>query len=126
MSNRTPRIIKVPYGLGDAVLEVLSNHRGIENAIGRGTLVWHLRTMGYPYHERIVRECIKQLRRAGNLICSVPGEHGGYYLATSREEFLEFDRIELGAKIADMNETRKAMWKAMQEQFGEAVQERLL
>lgn len=123
MSN--PMQIMVPDGLEEAVLTVLDAHKGVENAIGRNALVWTLRTMGRTVHERVVRECIKRLRRDGHLICSTPGKNGGYYLATSRQEFLEFDQYEFGAKIADMNETRKAMWKAMQEQFGEAVQERL-
>lgn len=123
---RQPRTITVPEGLGSAVLAVLNDHRGVENAIGRGMLVWKLRTMGRTEHERVVRECIKQLRRKGHLICSTPGEHGGYYIATSKQEFLEFDQDEFGAKIADMNETRQAMLKAMREQFGEAVQGRLI
>lgn len=124
--QKQPRTITVPEGLGSAVLAVLNDHRGVENAIGRGMLVWKLRTMGRAEHERVVRECIKQLRRKGHLICSTPGEHGGYYIATSKQEFLEFDQDEFGAKIADMNETRQAMLKAMREQFGEAVQGRLI
>jgi len=69
-----------------------------------------------------MRECVKVLRRSGRLICSAPGEDGGYYLATTQAEFLEFDRLELGAKIADMNETRLAMIKAARAQFGDASQ----
>lgn len=126
--NRTqkPRTITVPDGLESAVLTVLSDHKGMENAIGRGALVWELRAMGRTEHERVVRECIKQLRRKGHLICSMPGENGGYYIATSREEFMNFDRCELGAKISDLNETRQAMLRAVLEQFGDAIQERLL
>lgn len=124
--QRQPRTFTVPEGLESAVLAILDVHRGIENAIGRGALVWNLRMMGRAEHERVVRECIKQLRRKGHLICSVPGKHGGYYIATSKREFLEFDQDEFGAKIADMNETRQAMLKAMREQFGEAIQGRLI
>lgn len=121
-AQRPPRKINVPPVLLPAVLLVMESHRGVEQAISRGALVWELRTRGYPFHERIVREGIKQLRRRGHLICATAGEHGGYYLATSKQEFMEFDRDEFGAKIADMNETRQAMLKAVKEQFGEAVQ----
>jgi hypothetical protein len=121
-AKRPPRKIAVPEVLFPAILLVMESHRGVEQAISRGALVWGLRAAGYGFHERIVRECIKQLRRRGHLICSTPGEHGGYYIATSKQEFLEFDRDEFGAKISDMNETRQAMLKAVKEQFGEAVQ----
>jgi len=127
MNNKNPpRKITVPPGLEQAVLSVMESHKGMVYAIGRGALVWQLRTMGYGYHERVVRECIKQLRRKSHLICSTPGEHGGYYIATSKQEFLDFDHDEFGAKISDMNETRQAMLKAAREQFGDAVQEVLL
>lgn len=69
-----------------------------------------------------MRECIKYLRRSGYVICSMAGTNGGYYMASSRAEFDEFDRAEFGAKIADMNETRQAMREAVIRQFGDAVQ----
>ncbi len=120
--------ISIPSGLGKVVLHVLRDHAGREQAIGRDALVKaiHYRTASF-YHERLVRECIKQLRRQGHLICSMPGSDGGYYMASTKQEFDDFDQAEFGAKIADMNETRQAMLRAARVQFGEpVVQERLL
>ncbi len=111
-----------PAGLESAVLRVLADHQGRQKAIGRGHLVNILNIRGHSAHERAVRECIKQLRRQGHLICAMPGVDGGYYLAETLEEFQEFDRAEFGAKIADMNETRQALLRVAREQFGEAVQ----
>jgi len=111
-----------PDGLEQAVLQALFCHQGRRAAIGRGRLVYDLACGGHHAHERAVRECIKQLRRQGHLICAMPGEDGGYYMAETLEEFQEFDRAEFGAKIADMNETRQALLKAARKQFGDAVQ----
>ncbi len=111
-----------PAGLESAVLRVLAYHQGRQKAIGRGSLVYDLNIRGHRVHERAVRECIKQLRRGGWLICAMPGVDGGYYMAATLAEFQEFDRAEYGAKIADMNETRQALLRAARVQFGEAVQ----
>lgn len=109
-----------------ALMSVLRFHIGRENAIGRFVLRQTLVSLGWPVSERTMREEIKGLRREGWLICAMPGEDGGYYLAETLEEFREFDRLEFGAKIADMNETRQALLKAARERFGEAVQPGLL
>ncbi len=115
-----------PEGLEKAILEVLNFHEGRDQAIGRGELVAILERRGYQRTERTMREAIKQLRRRGHLICAMPGEDGGYYLAASLEEFEEFDRLEFGAKIADMSETRQAMCQAARRKFGEGYQMELL
>jgi hypothetical protein len=115
-----------PIGLEDAILFILSYHHGRKRAIGRSGLVWVLKQQGHSVGERPMRECIKQLRRQGHLICSMPGEDGGYYLAETLAEFQKFDQEEFGAKIADMNETRQALLKAARQQFGEAVQMELI
>ena len=116
----------IPRGLEQVVLRVLITHQGRSQAISRTALVRELtKRTGNTYHERIVRECIKQLRRQGNLICSTPGEDGGYYMAASRSEFDLFDQAEFGAKIADMNETRQAMLKAARKQFDQTIQGKL-
>lgn len=116
----------IPRGLTQVVLHILQGRLGRPQAIGRGALVRELqKRTGSPHHERLVRECIKQLRRKGHLICSTPGEDGGYYMAATKDEFELFDHAEFGAKIADMNETRQAMLKAARERFASAVQERL-
>ena len=116
----------IPRGIENIVLRILQTRVGREQALGRTWLVRELnRRTGNNYSERLVRECIKQLRRQGNLICSTPGEDGGYYMAASKSEFDLFDQTEFGAKIADMNETRQAMLKAAREQFSSATQGRL-
>lgn len=118
--------LSYPAGLESALLNVLANHQGRQRAIGRGSLVYGLNVMGHQVHERAVRECIKQLRRQGHLICAMPGKDGGYYLAVTLAEFQEFDRAEFGAKIADMNETRQALLQAARKQFGDVVQMELM
>jgi len=74
----------------------------------------------------MARQCIHDLRRNGHLICSMPGEDGGYYLAASLEEFREFCERELHPKAIDMLETESAMKEAARRQFGDAVQVRLI
>lgn len=116
------RTIVFPDGLSQTLIGILASHVGRESAIGRSALVMRVRQCGYSSHERVVRECIKQLRRTGYLICAMPGIDGGYYLAANKQEFDEFDHLEFGAKIADMNETRLAMKETARQQFGDAVQ----
>lgn len=111
-----------PSELRQALIEMLASYVGKEKAIGRMGLVHRCYQRGFRVSERQVRECIKYLRRNGYLICATPGKKGGYYMASTKEEFGEFDHAEFGAKIADMNETRQAMLKTATKQFGEAVQ----
>ena len=116
----------IPRGLDQVVLRIIREHTGRIHALGRKALVTQLeKRTGNIYHERLVRECIKQLRRQGHLICSTPGEDGGYYIAANKAEFDLFDQTEFGAKIADMNETRQAMLKAARERFSDATQDKL-
>jgi hypothetical protein len=130
MNNNTrtyDRLIKdMPVGLDRAVLRLLSFHTGRTFAIGRQELVLNMRLLGFDVHERLVRHCIRGLRRAGHLICSAPGEDGGYYMAWSLAEFEEFARHEFLAKIGDMSETLAAMRAAAKETFGDALQLRLI
>jgi DNA-binding transcriptional regulator PaaX len=90
--------------------------------ISRTELVNKVKAYGYQTNERSVRDAIKYLRRAGSLICSAPGNNGGYYMARNMDEFNEFDQVEFGAKIADMAETRAAMKRAAVREFGEMQQ----
>ena len=69
-----------------------------------------------------MRQAIHDLRRAGFLICSAPGEDGGYFMAATLEEFEEFCERELHPKAVDMLETESAMRAAARQQFGEATQ----
>jgi hypothetical protein len=111
-----------PPELEKMVLAVMESHKGRENSILRGALLWQVSTMGVQTNERSLRECIKQLRRAGHLILAMPGEHGGYYKAATRQEFEDFMRQEFGAKINDMLETKAAMTKSAESTFSELVQ----
>lgn len=123
MSEYIPNI---PEGLDAAVLCVFEQHIGKKSVISRSSLVWKLAGMGLRAEERSVRECIKQLRRVGHLICSMPGSGGGYYKAENKAEFDEFIQAEFDAKIHDMSLTRNAMSAAARVHFGEGVQMELL
>lgn len=123
MSEYVPNI---PEGLDAAVLCVFEQHIGKKRVISRTGLVWKLAGMGLRAEERSVRECIKQLRRVGHLICSMPGSGGGYYMAENKAEFDEFIQAEFDAKIHDMSLTRNAMSAAARVHFGEGVQMELL
>lgn len=90
--------------------------------VSRTELVKSVVRMGFLTGERQVREAIKQLRRRGHLICSMPGTDGGYYMATTREEYEEFRRIEFNAKITDMLETLRAMDASARDKFGDNLQ----
>jgi len=126
MSNNTrtyDRLIKdMPVGLDRAVLRLMLFHTGHARAIGRVELVLNVKWMGFDVHERLVRHCIRGLRRAGHLICSAPGEDGGYYMAETLAEFEEFASHEFLSKIGDMSETLAAMRAAAKETFGDALQ----
>ena len=106
----------------DAVIRCLSKRTGRANCISRDNLVNQVRYYGMQVHERQVREAIKQLRRAGHLICSAAGEGGGYYMAGSKQEYSEFRQAEFAAKISDMSETMRAMDQTAQKDFGSAIQ----
>jgi hypothetical protein len=80
LSENDRMISEMPPGLDRAILRVLSFHQGREQAIGRGRLVGDLARMGYEVHERVMRACINELRKKGQLICSTGGDGGGYYL----------------------------------------------
>lgn len=110
--------MEFPTELPDHLVEVLAGYVGKKKAISRSGVMARLFQRGFrDLHERQMRECIKYLRRNGHLICSAPGKNGGYYFPETKEEFEEFDHIELGAKISDMNETRQAMLKTAETYF---------
>jgi DNA-binding transcriptional regulator PaaX len=115
-------IAQIPVGLDGELVRILSGHVGYPNAIGRGKLVEIIRLAGKDVNERVVRQAIHDLRRAGYLICSAPGEDGGYYMAGNLDEFDDFIARELHPKAMDMLETEKAMKESARQQFGEAVQ----
>lgn len=114
-------IANMPPGLDRAVLRVVSGYRAAM-PVSRSNLVIAVGMAGFQASERQVREVIKQLRRHGHLICSTPGNDGGYYLAQSRAEYEEFRKAEFAAKITDMAETMRAMDAAARAQFGDGYQ----
>lgn len=119
-------LTEMPIGLDRSTLRVLSFHVGRERAIGRADLVEALRDVGFDVQERLVRRAIHDLRRAGHLVCSAPGESGGYYMAANLDEFREFCLRELHPKAVDMLETESKMKEAARQQFGEASQPGLM
>jgi hypothetical protein len=118
-------ISSLPFGLDRALLRVLSFHNGRDNAIGRGEVVNALKSHGFDVHERQARQAIHNLRREGHLICSAPGENGGYYMATSHREVNEFIQREIHPKAMDLLETEKKIREAAKRKFGEGYQESL-
>ena len=126
MSQYDEMLKNMPAGLDRAVLRIIGFHRGKIEAIGGEDLTRQVQVMGFAgIDNRTVREAIKELRRSGQLIFSMPGEKGGYYLARDMSEYENFKKTEYVAKIKDMSETLHAMDKAAREQFGDGVQERL-
>jgi DNA-binding transcriptional regulator PaaX len=120
------KVREMPVGLNRAALQVLSFHIGRARTIGRADLVEALRGCGFDVQERLVRRAIHDLRRAGHLVCSAPGESGGYYLAATLDEFREFCDRELHPKAIDMLETESKMKEAARQQFGDASQAQLI
>lgn len=118
-------ISSLPFGLDRALLRVLSFHEGRDNAIGRGEVVNALKSHGFDVHERQARQVIHDLRRDGHLICSAPGENGGYYMATSNHEVNDFIQREIHPKAMDLLETEKSIREAAKRKFGEGYQEEL-
>ena len=84
------------------------------NKVNRHSLV--------PMSERKVRDLIKDVRRKGVLILSMPGVNGGYYMARCQDDYDAFQRYEFEAKILDMLETKRAMDQAAIGQFGQLQQ----
>lgn len=118
-------ISAMPFGLDRALLRILTFHNGRENAIGRGEMVNMLKQHGFDVHERQARQVIHDLRRDGHLICSAPGEAGGYYMAQSNKEVDEFIQRELHPKAMDLLETEKSIREAARQKFGDGYQESL-
>lgn len=122
-TNTYERLIKeMPVGLERAILRVLSSHDSRNRPIGRKDLVVAVHQLGARVHERQLREKIKELRRQGHLICSAPGEDGGYFLASSWQEYHDFKQTEYLAKILDMQKTLNAMDRSADQTFGDSPQ----
>lgn len=138
MSNRSKYdelIQDMDQGLERATLRVLSFHVGADQMISRVDLVEAISRFGFGRDlepvtfDRKCRIAISALRKAGHLICSSSGGVGGYYLASSREEYEDFAAAEYRSKIGDMAATLAAMDSAAARAFGRqapAGQDRLI
>lgn len=115
-------IANMPAGIERAMRRVLSYHVGKDNAISKPQLLADLKRLGFPTNERQARACIVDLRKAGDLICSSSGE-GGYFVASTVEEYEEFAQIEYRAKIIDMSETLRGMDEGAQKFFRQPPEE---
>ncbi len=120
----------MPAGLDRAILRVLSFHQGKANAISRKQLVGdpehpgELDRLGFHVPERMARACINELRKAGSLICSMGGEGGGYYLAESQEELIEYIEHEVDPRAMDLLEQAKALRSAAEKRWGKYAPEK--
>ena len=115
MTYIIPAIRKPPPFMDQAILKIISFHSR-RNPISRSDLVANLAI--YSVDERVVRENIKQLRRAGHLIGSVAGVGGGYYLIKTPQEFQDFLLSEYQSKINDMHRTADSMRDAADKKWG--------
>lgn len=100
----------------DVVLKIISK-RNAENPVNQFDLAELVNRHGFQLSERSIRQLISELRKDGVLILSVSREGGGYWLAQSREEYMEFRHVKFNAQILDMLETLKTMDSAADKQF---------
>ena len=108
--------------IDEEIKRIMRFHVGREHAIKKQDLIRELVRRGHEVNERGLRNLVRDMRRNGHLICSAAAEDGGYYIANSRAEVDEFFRMELDAKIQDMSQTRSAMKRTADAQFGEGTQ----
>ena len=108
----------MPAGVDRAILRIVSQRVGKENAIIGHEMYEMIKDQYGLTDQRQMREVIKQLRRKRHYICSAPGEKGGYWLAKDRAEYEEFTKSEFRSKIADLSMTLKAMNAGADEHLG--------
>ena len=111
--------------LHQAVLAILEQHVGAQNAIQASTLAKMLGLSG-KYPDRRVRLAISQLRQQGHLILSSVRGKRGYFMAANEREFEEFCRGHLRRRALAILATYRRMVAAARQQWGEAVQLELL
>ena len=76
-----------------AIWDVLTDHYGLDNLINAKTLrtLVNLATGIKRIDSREIRNCISEMRKEGNLICSLAGRAGnqqsGYYLPATLDEY---------------------------------------
>jgi hypothetical protein len=127
MYNQGVGPIEYPFGLERTVLTVLQGCVGHENAISRSRLLSIVQSSHSRATDRQLRACINAMRKDGCMICSTGGEDGGYWLAASWNELVEFLDREIIARLTDLAEQRSALEKAGKNRWGwETKQERML
>lgn len=102
---------EMPVGLFRAVSRIMEKHHGREKAIKKGDLLRAVRLHGFDPDERVLRQCISDLRKQGALICAASSADGGYYIAQDWEELHEFIAREIESRIIDLSGTKSAMEK---------------
>lgn len=114
----------LPDGLEEATLETLEKDAvGKPNTMSRHDLVYLTSArMMRKIDERQVRLAVHALRRKGHLVCSAPGEIGGYWLAVNWGEVDECCDHEFHSKALNLLKTESCMKMAARQLFGEAVQ----
>jgi len=110
--------IDLPPGIDRAVMRILTERVGQENAIIRGAFVAMVKAYGYNVTERQVRYCVNQLRKRGVPICSTGGESGGYWYASDWDELLDYIHRELDSRISDLMEQRRALKDQAEKTWG--------
>ena len=98
------------------ILKIVSK-RTVDNPITLTQLTHELAFWACDLSERQVRAFISEMRKDGVLILSVSKTGGGYWLAQSLDEYLEFRRIKFNAQILDMLATLRAMDSSAEKQF---------
>ncbi len=105
------------------IIEQLQARR-IENPLNRKSLAEKLRWKGLllSRDDRAMRKAIEDLRKKGHLICHRKGRDGGYYLAASKAEYVDFRAREYKSRIISLADTLREMDKAAEVKFGEEIQ----
>ena len=104
---------------GALLAYLIENHVGKEKAIK----AFDLQYLFGDQTDRPTRLAIQSLRNDGHLILSSStGEHRGYYMADTLEEYKEFRQFNFRARAMSILVTDKAMAANARRQFGDVVQ----
>ena len=115
----------------EAAKETAAGRRGallaylLENHVGKETAIkaFDLQYLFGDHTDRPTRLAIQDLRNEGHLILSNShGEHKGYYMAATLEEYEEFRQFNFRARAMSILVTDRVMAANARRQFGEAVQ----
>lgn len=114
----------MPVGVERAILRIVTQRVGKENAILGHEMFAMLKSLGFELKDqRQMRLVVKDLRRQQHCICSAPGESGGYWMARDRAEYEAFVRDEFRKKIIDLSTTLRAMNAGADDVLGPVVLE---